>query len=103
MELNKENHQAFSFGSYRPSDASLLIADTIGMAMVSTMRTTGLHRTRSEIDGRGAIDETLWGGYYQYSGQSFRAGIGGAAVPPATGLPKASVRCTDCSISKAVG
>ncbi len=79
VELNKENHQLSLFGSYRPSDASLLIADTIGMAMVSTMRTTGLHRTRSEIDGRGAIDETLWGGYYQYSGQSFRAGIGGAA------------------------
>lgn len=79
VALRKGAHELSVFGSFRSIDASMLLVDTLGNAMVSSLRNTGLHRTKSEIDGRGAVDEALWGAYYQYGGQFFRAGVGAAA------------------------
>lgn len=79
VELSRGAHQISLFGSYRPLDASFLMIDTIENPLVSTLRTSGLHRTQSEVDGRNAVDESILGGYYQYSSRLFRAGIGTAA------------------------
>lgn len=79
VDLKRGSHTLSLFGSYRSIDASLLSVDTLGIAAVSSLRNTGLHRTKGEIAGRGAVDEALWGTYYQYGGQLFRAGAGAAA------------------------
>lgn len=41
---------------------------------VSSMRTGGLHRTRSEIAARNTLREEVWGGSMNYKGRSFSTG-----------------------------
>ena len=86
ITVGKNNWEATAFGSYRKLDAnfsndSLIIQDDY----VTSLQTSGLHRTKSEIDDKGIQRQLAFGGNIKYRLQ--KASIGLNAVQYSFDLP----------------
>ncbi|WP_069659737.1 helix-hairpin-helix domain-containing protein [Arcticibacter eurypsychrophilus] len=63
------------FISYHHLDASVFTADTlINQSQISSLSITGLHRTSSELDNKGAASQLAYGSVIQYNGKALRSG-----------------------------
>lgn len=64
------------FISYHPVDASIITADSlINQSQIRSLSVTGLHRTASELNNKGAASQLVFGSVFQYSAKTFRSGI----------------------------
>ncbi|EOR95661.1 hypothetical protein ADIARSV_1176 [Arcticibacter svalbardensis MN12-7] len=64
------------FISYHAVDASVNTADTlINESQISSLSITGLHRTATELDNKGAASQLVFGSVIQYSGKALRSGV----------------------------
>lgn len=76
ITLKKNNWQTTGFISYRRLDAGFN-ADTLNEEVVSSLRTSGYHRTINEIEGKNFQGQLSFGGNLNYSNERFQAGING--------------------------
>ncbi len=75
ITLQKNNWETTVFASYRKLDASLNAAELNNEEFVSSLQTSGYHRTANEIAGRNAEGMFSAGGNLSYSGEKFHIGI----------------------------
>jgi len=70
-----ENLKANAFISHQPIDANVSTEDSTGSpAFVSSLQTSGLHRTESELADRHSNPLTIYGGNLKYSGKQLAVG-----------------------------
>jgi hypothetical protein len=75
ITLEKNNWQATAFASYRKLDANFN-ADTItNDDFVSSLETSGYHRTKNEADDKGVLHQTAIGGNISFNPDRFHFGI----------------------------
>jgi hypothetical protein len=75
ITLQKKNWKTTGFISYRKLDAGF-DADTLTYQdYVSSLRTSGYHRTANETAGKGSQGAISFGGNVSYSGEKFHLGI----------------------------
>ena len=75
ITLQKNNWEVTGFGSYRRMDASFNV-DTLNFDdYVSSLQTSGYHRTNSEIAGKGVQGQLSFGGNISYSIERFHLGV----------------------------
>jgi Helix-hairpin-helix motif len=76
ITLQKNNWQSTVFVSYKKVDANAVI-DTIASTedYVSSLLTSGYHRTKSEMEDRDAQRQLAWGGNVNYQNKNFQLGI----------------------------
>ncbi|NNE30527.1 MAG: helix-hairpin-helix domain-containing protein, partial [Saprospiraceae bacterium] len=71
FELNfNDQLQIMAFGSHRTRDANLLVRDTLDPEVdqgVTSLQTSGLHRTAAEIADKGSVGQTSFGGRVGFS------------------------------------
>lgn len=68
--------QTTGFFSHKKIDANITLTDSLNEAEeVSSLQTTGLHTTPSEIADKHAITQTIYGGNISYRRRKFSAGI----------------------------
>lgn len=66
----KRNFEVLAFASYRQRDASISVLDTLDEILeISSLQSTGLHRTPTEIASRNAIDLFSTGGRIGWKGR----------------------------------
>lgn len=67
------------FFSHKKKDANITVADSLGESIeeVSSLQTSGMHRTPSEITDRKALAETVYGTHIQFGQKKFRIGATG--------------------------
>ena len=78
ITLAKKNWQLTVFGSYRNLDANL-ISDTSQTPddFISSLQTSGYHRTKSETDDKGVQRQLAFGGNFSYQYKRLHVGING--------------------------
>jgi len=78
ITLAKKNWQLTVFGSYRNMDANL-VADTSQTRddFISSLQTSGYHRTKSETDDKGVQRQLAFGGNFSYQYKKLHLGING--------------------------
>lgn len=76
VTVGRKNWQFSAFGSYRKMDANF-VADTLqhGENYISSLQTTGYHRTSSELADKGILGQLSLGGNFSYWLQRLRLGI----------------------------
>lgn len=75
ITLQKKNWETTGFISYRKLDAGF-DADTLSYQdYVSSLRTSGYHRTANETAGKGSQGAISFGGNVSYSGEKFHLGV----------------------------
>lgn len=62
------------FVSYKPIDAATKAADTLQAVRISSISTSGLHRTASELDKKHSETELVYGSAMQYENKGLRLG-----------------------------
>lgn len=64
ITLGKKNWEVTAFGSYRKLDANFIAGDTLQQTedIISSLQTTGYHRTNSEIADKGVQRQIAFGG-----------------------------------------
>lgn len=81
IDLGYKEFSLTAFGSYKGVDATLIEAtDTLvndADLTVSSINLSGLHRTNSEIERKGALTEIIAGGNLRYERSNFTLGIAG--------------------------
>jgi hypothetical protein len=77
ITLRKNNWEATVFGSYRKIDANFMAADTIQNTeeFISSLQTSGFHRTNSEQDDKGIQRQLAFGGNLNYRYKTLQVGI----------------------------
>lgn len=75
--LQKKRFQLTTFGSWRRVDAGFHEGTADGGSYISSLQTSGYHRTRSELDNKGKQRQLSFGGNLSYSGDQFYVGING--------------------------
>ena len=77
ITLQKNNWEATGFASYRKLDANFN-ADTLNFEdFVSSLQTSGYHRTASEVADKGSQRQLTLGGNIAYSGDRLHIGVNG--------------------------
>lgn len=78
VELGAGNFSLLTFGSYKGIDGSI-IEDTLDLQelAVSSINTTGFHRTNSEIARKDILNEIIGGANFRYSSRALQIGIAG--------------------------
>ncbi len=78
ITLAKKNWQLTVFGSYRNIDANF-VADTSQTQddFISSLQTSGYHRTKSETDDKGVQRQLSFGGNFSYQHKRLHLGING--------------------------
>ncbi len=76
ITVGKNNWQATIFGSYRKTDANF-VSDTsiVTDDFVSSLQTSGYHRTKSELDDRGSQRQLTFGGNVSVQLQRLHIGV----------------------------
>jgi hypothetical protein len=75
ITLKKNNWETTGFASYRKIDANFKI-DTLTLeGYVSSLQTSGYHRTSSEIDDKHILSQLSFGGNINYTVPTFNVGI----------------------------
>jgi len=77
ITLAKNNWEATVFGSYRKIDANFNAADTSANLdeFISSLQTSGLHRTKSEVEDKGMQRQLAFGGNFSYQIKRLHLGI----------------------------
>jgi hypothetical protein len=78
ITLKKNNMQATVFASYKKIDANF-VTDTLASTedYISSLQTSGYHRTKSEMDDKGIQRQFAFGGNISYQYKNFHFGING--------------------------
>ncbi len=75
ITLQKHNWEATAFASFRKMDANLHV-DTLGFQdYVSSLQTSGYHRTPGEVADKGTQGQTTLGGNLNYNNNKLQIGI----------------------------
>ncbi|MGZ3767622.1 MAG: ComEA family DNA-binding protein, partial [Bacteroidia bacterium] len=75
ITLQKNNWEATGFGSYRKVDANFN-SDTLNFEdFVSSLQTSGYHRTASEVEDKNSQGQLTFGGNLAYSTDRFHIGV----------------------------
>ena len=74
ITIEKNNLQATVFASYRKLDANFNI-DTANNDYVSSLETSGYHRTKSEVADKGIYHQTFFGGNISFNKNQFHIGV----------------------------
>lgn len=77
ITIGKNNWQATVFGSYRKTDANYIAPDTLTTTddYISSLQTSGYHRTKSEVEDRGIQRQIAFGGNASIQLQKLHLGI----------------------------
>ncbi|MFN8251983.1 MAG: helix-hairpin-helix domain-containing protein [Ferruginibacter sp.] len=74
--LQHKNVKTTLFISYRKMDGNIIADSTRSFSgMVSSLQTSGYHRTKNEIADKGVQQQFVAGGIFRYSHKGFQAGI----------------------------
>jgi len=78
ITLEKKNWQATGFVSYKKIDANF-VADSLSSqeAFVSSLQTSGYHRTKSEVEDKGVQQQLVFGGNFSYRHKRLHVGVNG--------------------------
>ncbi|MGI6718750.1 MAG: hypothetical protein ACOX4D_06370 [Bacteroidales bacterium] len=79
-EINFNNFSITSYLSYRKKDASVTFDSILNANVFSSISTTGLHRTDTEISKRDMLKEYVAGVNIEYKYNSLRFSIGGEYI-----------------------
>lgn len=74
ITLQKNNWGFTGFGSYRKQDANFNVDTVNYWDYVSTLQTSGYHRTHNEVAGKGAQGQLSFGGNVSFSNTKFHIG-----------------------------
>jgi hypothetical protein len=75
ITLLKNNWEATFFASYKKTDANF-VADTLNSEdYISSLQTSGLHRTKSELEDKHVQQQLAAGGNISYTGNNLHIGI----------------------------
>lgn len=78
ITLAKNNWQGTLFGSYKKLDANFITDTLQGFDdYVSSLQTSGLHRTKSETDDKGVQRQLAFGGNLAYNNNLLHLGVNG--------------------------
>lgn len=77
ITLGHKNWEATVFASYKKTDANKITSDTSSNIedFISSFQTSGLHRTASEIEDKGAQRQMAFGGNFSYQYKGLHVGI----------------------------
>jgi helix-hairpin-helix protein len=75
ITLEKNNWQATVFGSYRKMDANFNVDTIANDDFVSSLETSGYHRTKDEVADKGVLHQTAFGGNVSLNPNYFHVGI----------------------------
>ncbi len=67
--------QATAFISYKKIDANLVVDTLSHQDFISSLQTSGYHRTKSETDDKGSQQQLVYGGNLSYQFKKFHIGI----------------------------
>jgi hypothetical protein len=90
ITIGKNNWEATVFGSYRRIDGNFNAADTTNGLdeFVSSLQTSGYHRTNSEVDDKGAQHQLAFGGNLSYQFGRLHLGVNAIQYSFKTALVK---------------
>jgi len=74
ITLQKEQWQATAFATYRRLSANKVV-DSSGGDYITSFQTSGLHRTRSELEDKKAVAQASFGGNITYQTNGFKVGV----------------------------
>ena len=76
ITIGKKNWEATIFGSYRKLDANFIPADTLTSEdIISSLQTSGYHRTQSELDDKHIQQQIAFGGNFACQFNKLHLGI----------------------------
>lgn len=77
ITIGKKNWEATVFGSYRKLDANFIAGDTTQTTedFVSSLQTSGYHRTKSESVDKGVQTQTAFGGNLAWNYKNLHVGV----------------------------
>ncbi|GAB2825388.1 ComEA family DNA-binding protein [Ferruginibacter profundus] len=76
ITFSKDKWEATAFMSYKKTDANLVTDTTQNQDdFISSLQTSGYHRTKSEIDDKGVQQQLVFGGNVAYRYHSFHVGL----------------------------
>ena len=75
--LKFKQHYITGFASYSKRDGSFSLDDEGNIGRFSSFTTDGMHRTANEIAKKHIIAQTVFGGHYEWRGNSLRIGATG--------------------------
>jgi hypothetical protein len=79
LTIKKGSIEATTFGSYQKISGNAVVDTLTNDEAFSSLLTSGLHRTSSEIADRNNIDQTSFGGNLLYQGNYFKLGFNAIA------------------------
>jgi len=77
ITIQKQNLQATVFASYKNIDANLVAASQTQDDFISSIQTSGYHRTKSETDDKGVQQQLAFGGNVSYQYKRLHIGLNG--------------------------
>lgn len=79
ITVGKNNWEATVFGSYRKLDANFNASDTLNNSdeFISSLQTSGYHRTASETEDKGVQRQIAFGGNFSYRFGRLHVGVNG--------------------------
>lgn len=77
ITVAKNNMEATLFASYKSVDANFIIDTLNNEDYISSLQTSGLHRTKSETDDKGVQKQLAFGGNLAYNKNNLHLGING--------------------------
>ena len=78
LTIGKNNWEATVFGSYRKLDANFIAADSLtGEDVISSLQTSGYHRTASEVADKNIQRQTAFGGNITFRFRKLHVGVNG--------------------------
>jgi helix-hairpin-helix protein len=75
ITLEKNNWQVTAFASYRKLDANFNVDTIANDDFVSSLETSGYHRTKDEVADKGVLHQTALGGNISFNPDRFHLGI----------------------------
>lgn len=79
VTIGRKNWEFTAFGSYRKLDANFISADTLQQFedIISSLQTTGYHRTNSELEDKGVQRQLSFGGNLAFQFKRIHIGFNG--------------------------
>lgn len=77
VTISKNRLEATVFASYKKVDGNFIEATVDEEAHISSLQTSGLHRTNSELDNKKTQQQLAFGGNLAYNKNNFHLGING--------------------------
>ena len=75
--LKFKKHYITGFASYSKRDGSFSLDDEGNINRFSSFTTDGMHRTANEIDKKHIVNQTVFGGHYEWRDNNLRIGVTG--------------------------